>query len=63
MKNIAYVRVSSIDQNIARQQEAIEEHIKIDKWFIDKLSILWFFLVGFHCFECYLKFRQPSNTA
>ena len=38
MKNIAYVRVSSIDQNIARQQEAIEEHIKIDKWFIDKTS-------------------------
>lgn len=38
MKNIAYVRVSSIDQNIARQQEAIEEHIKIDKWFIDKNS-------------------------
>lgn len=38
MKTIAYVRVSSIDQNIARQQEGIENHVKIDKWFIDKTS-------------------------
>ena len=38
MKKIAYVRVSSIDQNIARQKEAIEEYVKIDKWFIDKTS-------------------------
>lgn len=38
MKKIAYVRVSSIDQNIARQKEAIENHVEIDKWYIEKTS-------------------------
>ena len=36
MANIAYVRVSSADQNEARQSDL--EKYKIDKWFIDKLS-------------------------
>lgn len=38
MKKIAYVRVSSIDQNIARQKEAIENYVEIDKWYIEKTS-------------------------
>lgn len=33
----AYVRVSSIDQNEARQVEALEKH-GIDKWFTEKVS-------------------------
>lgn len=33
----AYVRVSSIDQNEARQVEALEKH-GIDKWFVEKVS-------------------------
>ena len=36
-KNIAYVRVSSIDQNEARQKEALQPY-NIDKWFIEKAS-------------------------
>lgn len=36
-KNIAYVRVSSIDQNEARQIEALKPY-EIDKWFIEKAS-------------------------
>ena len=36
-KNIAYVRVSTIDQNEARQREALSSY-KIDKWFIEKAS-------------------------
>lgn len=36
-KNIAYVRVSSADQNEARQKEALK-NLKIDKWFIEKAS-------------------------
>ena len=35
--NVAYVRVSSIDQNEARQVEALEKH-NIDKWYIEKVS-------------------------
>jgi len=35
--NIAYVRVSTIEQNEARQVEALEKH-HIDKWFIEKVS-------------------------
>ena len=35
--NIAYVRVSTIEQNEARQLEALEKH-NIDKWFIEKVS-------------------------
>ena len=35
--NIAYVRVSTADQNEARQLEALEKY-NIDKWFIDKVS-------------------------
>lgn len=37
MANIAYVRVSSIDQNEARQRESLEKY-KIDKWFSEKVS-------------------------
>jgi len=36
-KNIAYVRVSSIEQNEARQKEALKQY-QIDKWFIEKAS-------------------------
>ena len=36
-KNIAYVRVSTVDQNEARQQEALGKY-NIDKWFIEKAS-------------------------
>lgn len=36
-KNIAYIRVSTIDQNEARQREALSQY-KIDKWFIEKAS-------------------------
>lgn len=35
--NIAYVRVSTIEQNEARQIEGLEKH-NIDKWFIEKIS-------------------------
>lgn len=35
---VAYVRVSTAEQNEQRQIEAIESKAKIDKWFIDKLS-------------------------
>ena len=37
MANIAYVRVSTVDQNEARQVEALEKH-GIDKWFTEKAS-------------------------
>ncbi len=37
MMNIAYVRVSSVDQNEARQIEALEKY-SIDKWFTEKVS-------------------------
>lgn len=36
-KNIAYVRVSTVEQNEARQLEALKKH-NIDKWFIEKVS-------------------------
>ena len=35
--NIGYVRVSTIDQNEARQVEALKQY-KIDKWFTEKVS-------------------------
>lgn len=35
--NIAYVRVSTVEQNEARQVEALEKH-NIEKWFIEKQS-------------------------
>ena len=35
--NIAYVRVSTVEQNEARQTEALEKH-GIDKWFVEKVS-------------------------
>ena len=35
--NIAYVRVSTIEQNEARQVEGLKKH-KIDKWFTEKIS-------------------------
>lgn len=35
--NIAYVRVSTIDQNEARQVEALKKH-NVDKWFTEKVS-------------------------
>ena len=35
--NIAYVRVSTIEQNEARQTEVLKKYI-IDKWFIEKIS-------------------------
>lgn len=37
MANIAYVRVSTVEQNEARQVEELK-HNKIDKWFTDKVS-------------------------
>lgn len=36
-KNIAYVRVSTVEQNEARQIEALENY-NIDKWFVEKAS-------------------------
>lgn len=36
-KNIAYVRVSTVDQNEERQKVALEKH-GIDKWYIEKVS-------------------------
>lgn len=36
-KNIAYVRVSTIEQNEARQREALQPY-NIDKWFVEKAS-------------------------
>ncbi len=36
-QNIAYVRVSTVEQNEARQVEALEKH-DIDKWFTEKVS-------------------------
>lgn len=35
--NIAYVRVSTVEQNEARQVEALEKR-GIDKWFTEKAS-------------------------
>ena len=37
MSRIAYLRVSTVEQNEARQREAIER-FNIDKWFIEKAS-------------------------
>ena len=37
MANLAYVRVSTVEQNEARQIEALEKH-HIDKWFKEKVS-------------------------
>lgn len=36
-KNIAYVRVSTVEQNEARQREALKV-FNIDKWFVEKAS-------------------------
>lgn len=36
-KNIAYVRVSTLEQNEARQREALKG-LNIDKWFVEKAS-------------------------
>ena len=36
-KNIAYIRVSTIEQNEARQKAALENY-NIDRWFIEKAS-------------------------
>ena len=36
-ERIAYVRVSTVEQNEARQLEALEKH-NIDKWFTEKIS-------------------------
>lgn len=35
--NIGYVRVSTVDQNEARQLEGLKKH-NIDKWFTEKVS-------------------------
>lgn len=37
-EKIAYCRVSTIEQNEARQIEALEQKYDIDKWYIDKCS-------------------------
>ena len=37
-KNIAYVRVSTTDQNEARQNEALDKY-NIDKWYIEKSQV------------------------
>ena len=34
---IAYVRVSTVEQNEARQLESLKKH-GIEKWFIEKIS-------------------------
>ncbi len=36
-KHLAYVRVSTIDQNEERQREGLAPH-KIDKWYVEKVS-------------------------
>lgn len=36
-KNIAYVRVSTTDQNEARQNEALNKY-SIDKWYVEKIT-------------------------
>lgn len=38
MANLAYVRVSSIEQNEERQIEGLKSKYKIDKWFTEKKS-------------------------
>lgn len=38
MSNIAYVRVSTVEQNEQRQIEGIKNKANIDKWFIEKAS-------------------------
>lgn len=38
-KNIAYVRVSTVEQNEARQREALQAY-NIDKWFMRSLYII-----------------------
>lgn len=38
MSNIAYVRVSTVEQNEQRQIEGIKDRTKIDKWYIEKVS-------------------------
>ena len=35
--NIAYIRVSTVEQNEARQVEALKKY-NIEKWFIEKVS-------------------------
>lgn len=35
--NVAYVRVSTVEQNEGRQTEALKRH-NIDKWFMEKVS-------------------------
>ena len=37
MANIGYVRVSTVEQNEARQVEALEKH-NIEKWYIEKVA-------------------------
>ncbi len=37
MANVAYVRVSTVEQNESRQIEALKKH-NIDKWFTEKVS-------------------------
>lgn len=37
-QHIAYVRVSSVDQNEARQKEGLGKKYEIDKWFTEKIS-------------------------
>jgi len=37
LANVAYVRVSSIDQNDSRQRDALKKY-KIEKWFSEKVS-------------------------
>lgn len=37
-QTIAYIRVSTVEQNTDRQEKAISEHYKIDKAFIEKVS-------------------------
>ena len=37
MANIAYVRVSTVEQNEARQLEGLQKY-SIDKWFTEKVS-------------------------
>lgn len=36
-KNVAYVRVSTAEQNESRQREALQAY-DIDRWFVEKAS-------------------------
>ena len=56
--NIAYVRVSTVEQNEARQVEALEKYL-IDKWYIEKISAKD---VNRHKLQQMLEFAREGDT-